>query len=269
VYLDAIKRPFSKARLRFFDRKVASFDAAPYIAEQRVAFEKCGLDFELASGAVRAFFESRDGTRADTSQHWEVAAGVVLGGQVQRILEIGTERGEFTAFLSSLNDQLRITTIDLPRDDRRYINATTESKSEVVSSDSAVEATINMRRRNINHLERVEFREMSSVRLSLITDEFDLIYVDGDHTYPIVAIDAVNALRLVSKRGWILFDDLISEQRVASEYGGAESTQILKVLEENGIVSVTRFHKRLEASKLINEVDRKFIALARRNESVS
>jgi hypothetical protein len=84
-----------------------------------------------------------------------------------------------------------------------------------------------------------------------------------------VAIDAVNALRLVSKRGWILFDDLISEQRVASEYGGAESTQILKVLEENGIVSVTRFHKRLEASKLINEVDRKFIALARRNESVS
>ena len=84
-------------------------------------------------------------------------------------------------------------------------------------------------------------------------------------TYPIVTMDAINAIRLVRPDGWILFDDLISEQRVASEYGGVESTQIVNVLEESGVTSVTRFHKRLEASKLVDHVDRKYIALARRN----
>jgi predicted O-methyltransferase YrrM len=197
-----------------------------------------------------------------------VAAGVVLTGQVKRILEIGTERGEFTAFLHSLSHDLEITTVDLPGDDVRYINATTQTSSDLMSTDEAVASTINQRRKNIGDLKNVRFWEMSSVRLSLLDDQFDLIYVDGDHTFPIVAIDAINAFRLVAPDGWILFDDLISDRRAKSEYGGSESTQIVNVMEKSGILTVTRFHKRLEAAKLIDETDRKHIALARPRKRV-
>lgn len=241
------------------------FDSTPFLAEQRASFENCGLDWEKSHYAVNRFFDSRSEKRRDTSQHWEVAAGVVLTGGVKRVLEIGTERGQFTAFLHSLDSRLEVTTVDLPSDNKRYITATTVARGHVQNELSAIQSTVTERSRNIDHLERVRFWEMNSVRHALVEEKFDFIFVDGAHTYPVVAIDAINAIRLVQSNGWVLFDDLISEQRVASEYGGAESTRIVNVLEESGVASVTRFHKRLEALKLVNEVDRKYIALARRN----
>jgi predicted O-methyltransferase YrrM len=246
-------------------RHLQRFDTTPFLAEQRAAFDQCDLDWEKSLYAVNRFFDSRNEIRRDTSQHWEVAAGVVLAGGVKRVLEIGTERGQFTAFLHSLDSRLQVTTVDLPSDNKRYITATTAARGDVENELSAIQSTVTERSRNINHLERVRFWEMNSVRLALVEEKFDFIFVDGDHTYPVVAIDAINAIRLVQPNGWVLFDDLISEQRVASEYGGAESTRIVNVLEESGVASVTRFHKRLEALKLVNEVDRKYIALARRN----
>lgn len=105
---------------------------------------------------------------------------------------------------------------------------------------------------------------MNSVQLAVVEEKFDFIFIDGNHPYPVVAS---NATRLIQPDGWILFDKLISQQRVASEYGGAESTRIGNVLEESWVASVARFHKRLEVSKLDKEVNRKAIALARRNET--
>ena len=268
VGLGFVERVLFRMRSRRFNRRVSCFDTTPYLREQKTAFSACGLDFESAQQAVAKFFRHRGQTRTDTSQHWEVAAGVVLTGQVQRILEIGTERGEFTAFLHSLSHDLEITTVDLPGDDERYINATTQTSSDLMSTDEAVASTINQRRKNIGDLKNVRFWEMSSVRLSLLDDQFDLIYVDGDHTFPIVAIDAINAFRLVAPDGWILFDDLISDRRAKSEYGGSESTQIVNVMEKSGILTATRFHKRLEAAKLIDETDRKHIALAKPRKRV-
>lgn len=259
-----IRRRLRSASLR---RKAKRFDVEDFKIEQARAFTQCGLDWEASKTAVSSFFEFRRETRPDTSQHWEVAAGVVLAGGVNRILEIGTERGQFTAFLQSLDSGLEITTVDLPSSNKRYITATTAARAEVENELSAIQSTVAERRRNIDHLERVRFWEMNSVRLALVEEKFDFVFVDGDHTYPVVAIDAINAVRLVQTAGWILFDDLISERRVASEYGGAESTRIVNVLEDSGVVSVTRFHKRLEAPKLIDEVDRKYIALARRNST--
>jgi len=253
------------ARASSLKREVDRFEVEEFRNEQKRTFTQCGLDWAASTAAVELFFHARGDARSDSSQHWEVAAGVVLAGGVNRVLEIGTERGQFTAFLHSLDSRIELTTVDLPSDNRRYITATTAARGDVENELSAIQATVTERSRNIDHLERVRFWEMNSVRLALVEEKFDFIFVDGDHTFPVVAIDAINAIRLVRPDGWVLFDDLISEQRVASEYGGAESTQILNVLEESGVASVTRFHKRLEASKLFDEVDRKYIALARRN----
>ena len=263
----AMKSLVAKLRYQRASRLLRQFDTSPFVAQQQAAFERLGLNWEMSLLAVARFFESRNEVRRDTSQHWEVAAGVVLAGGVSRILEIGTERGQFTAFLQSLDSGLEITTVDLPSSNERYLTATTAGRADVKNELSAIQSTVAERRQNIDHLEKVRFWEMNSVRLALVEEKFDFVFVDGDHTYPVVAIDAINAVRLVQPAGWILFDDLISERRVASEYGGAESTRIVNVLEESGVVSVTRFHKRLEAPKLIDEVDRKYIALARRNST--
>ena len=49
----------------------------------------------------------------------------------------------------------------------------------------------------------------SSIKYLLLTNEkFDLIWVDGAHGYPEVAIDISNSLRLLNKEGCLLCDDV-------------------------------------------------------------
>lgn len=40
-------------------------------------------------------------------------------------------------------------------------------------------------------------------------EQFDLIYIDGDHRSKFVYIDAINSFRLCKKNGLILFDDYL------------------------------------------------------------
>ena len=47
--------------------------------------------------------------------------------------------------------------------------------------------------------------------LSLTIDNpatFDLIWVDGSHMDPVVSVDIANAIRLISKNGHIIVDDV-------------------------------------------------------------
>jgi len=43
--------------------------------------------------------------------------------------------------------------------------------------------------------------------------EFDLIVVDGDHNSPAVFMDAINSLKLICKKGWMVFDDFHNRGR--------------------------------------------------------
>lgn len=68
-----------------------------------------------------------------------------------------------------------------------------------------------------------DFIQGSSVDVlpSLPTNEYDLVYIDGDHTYPIVLSDMIQAQRLVTHEGIICGDDL--EQQIMTSDGVWES----------------------------------------------
>ena len=50
--------------------------------------------------------------------------------------------------------------------------------------------------------------EKSSVNLINFEETFDLIWIDGAHFDPVVTMDLINSLNLLSDKGLILCDDI-------------------------------------------------------------
>jgi predicted O-methyltransferase YrrM len=245
-------------------RKLAEFDVSKFLTEQERFFEQVGLNLEDAVQTTKSYFTTS--ARIDSSMHYEVVAALVIQKSIRQILEIGTQTGRFTKFIAELAEDVIVTTIDLPVGNVRFDNAI-HPNVEAVNVSERLSSSHKLRNENLAGLRNVTFREMNSVQLLNHHETYDLVFVDGDHTFPIVAIDAMNALRLVNETGWILFDDLRPHDGARSEFGGAETTVLLEVLEAAGIIEVFRFHKRLEANRLYDPSNRKMIALARRRRS--
>ena len=93
----------------------------------------------------------------------------------------------------------------------------------------------------------MEFREVNSLELSKWEERFDLIWIDGAHGYPVVAMDVINSFRLASENGYVLIDDLritgSDSHRMYKSVGGFESLQAL--VEAKLIPSFYLFYKRL------------------------
>ncbi len=259
-----IKRFQSNVRAFKERQKLATFDVSSFLREQEKFFEQVGLNLEDAVQTTKRFFATS--ARTDSSMHYEVVAALVIQKSIRQILEIGTQTGRFTKFIAELAEDVIVTTIDLPAGDVRFDNAI-HLNAEAVNVSERLSSSHKLRNENLAGLRNVTFREMNSVQLLNHHETYDLVFVDGDHTFPIVAIDAMNALRLVNETGWILFDDLRPHDGARSEFGGAETTVLLEVLEAAGIIEVFRFHKRLEANRLYDPSNRKMIALARRRRS--
>jgi predicted O-methyltransferase YrrM len=125
---------------------------------------------------------------------------------MREIIEIGTYDGRAAMLLANLFPQARVTTIDLAADDPIY----SQSYQSARTADF-------VRRRNetLSGSSRVRFVETNS--LSLATDlgagRFDLVWVDGDHDFPVVAVDLANAVRLAKPGGFVMCDDVVTETR--------------------------------------------------------
>jgi len=256
-----IKHFQSSVRVYRERRKLAAFDVSNFLTEQERFFEQAGLNFEDAVRITTDRFNIS--ARTDSSMHYEVVAALITQKSIRKILEIGTQTGRFARFIAELADDVIVTTIDLPVGDARFDNAT-HRNMDAVNVSERLSPSHQLRNENLAGLSNVTFIEMNSVQLTNHSQTYDLVFVDGDHTFPVVVIDAMNALRLVNATGWILFDDLRPRGGATSEFGGAETTVLLDVLEAAGIIEVFRFHKRLEANRLYDPANRKMIALARR-----
>lgn len=89
-----------------------------------------------------------------------------------------------------------------------------------------------------------------STHLSLSSSKYDLIWVDGDHTFPVVAFDIINSVRLVYENGWIVVDDFkVTQIRRKSNMGNDEGYLSVKHLKELGLVDVTLIPKRIRNSQ--------------------
>lgn len=178
--------------------------------EQATNFEQCGLDrkeglrrLNLATEQVIGHEYSE--SHGMFSEHLVLLAALAAPQySIRKILEIGTYDGLTAAILNVLYPNATILTIDLPQDEVSF--TTTYERGDAVSS------FVQRRNENLNRSNNISFKEMNSVTLALSNDEFDLIWVDGAHGYPVVAMDVINSVRLLKPSGFLLIDDVWTER---------------------------------------------------------
>jgi len=252
----------AKAKGESMIREVRLSDArrAEVMEMQRAAFSQLGLELDTAISKTVSIFSIIGEQRTDISMHYEVFSSISQTLSVTRILEIGTATGEFTNFLSMLFPQAIITTWDLPSES--FSDSTVESYKNIQTGYG--DQTSQSRRRLDGVANVVQVRQ-DSTRLTFESAMFDIIWVDGDHTFPVVAFDIINALRLVPVGGWICVDDIQPSDSGRGVLGSQETYKTVKHLESIGLVSLTLIMKRLDtASMLLNPESRKYVAVLRR-----
>lgn len=192
----------------------------------------------VLSNVFGRLYDEQDGM---FSEHLVLLASIsVVHTNVERILEIGTFDGRTALILSCLFPQAKIITIDLPS------NETTFQQS--YNRHASFNNFITKRDDNVRRAGSVEFREANSLELADYQNEnFDLIWIDGAHGYPVVAMDVINSYRLSNRGAFVLIDDVWehtdASDKMYKSIGGLESLNALvsaKLIPEYHL-----FHKRL------------------------
>jgi len=123
------------------------------------------------------------------------------------------------------------------------------------------------RKKNLNS-KNIKFIQSNSFFIpELVSNIFDLIWIDGDHLLPTIAWDICNAYHLCKKDGWIMFDDIIKNTKTYKDgkYGSGDAYRILNFLENKKVINNTYFYKRLKPSYLDpNSKTSKYISLSKK-----
>jgi predicted O-methyltransferase YrrM len=211
---------------------------------QEKAFENAGLTLNSATIETASLFANFQIRRTDDSVHYE----------------IGTSGGHFTLFLAKLFPAAEIHTWDLPSES--FSETTIDNYLAI--QDGYGDQTIQSQSR-LDGLTNVVQVRRDSTQLIYESKLFDAIWVDGDHTFPVVAFDVINALRLVPVGGWICVDDIRQSDRKGSPLGLQETYKTVKHLASTGLVSLSLVRKRMNVSSMLTKPeDAKYIAIMRR-----
>ena len=243
-------------------RKIRRISFTELIAEQERRFADAGFDWQRARNAVEAVVGPNEDPSSHRSEHYEVFAALCETMAVRDVLEIGTAEGEFTAFMARLAPSSRVVTIDLPSTDERFWRATRAGTSTREGGADAKD--IAARDGRLAAHPNVSSIPMNSLMLSSIRDaQYDVVWVDGDHSYPIVAVDIVNSLRIVRPNGVVLCDDVYLGRSDHSAWVGDETSATLEALERAGLVEVHLVLKKLFPSKNYDLARRRYVAIVR------
>ena len=224
---------------------------------QEQMFFKYGFDRELAISTLDKTLNKIYGVNYSEdfgmwSEHLILFAAIKNKyPKVQSILEIGTFDGQTARILSDLFPDSSITTFDLTmkeiKDKKIYDYAQEDNQME------------DFRFKNLSDSKNVKFIQATSLSLTLETSIYDLIWVDGSHGYPIVAIDIANSLRLCSPNGFIMCDDVYTSTSVNdSEYQSTATYETLISFEESGFITFDLFLKRIN---MFHNINKKYIGL--------
>lgn len=118
-------------------------------------------------------------------------------GTPKEILEIGSGWGIFTRICMMLSDSCRVTTIDKIPEPNSFEKNTAgfESRIKKITGDS------------------------KEVVPTFKENQFDLVFVDGDHGYDGFRADFINAWRVVKNGAYIICDDVLHEKNFEDDYG--------------------------------------------------
>ena len=177
-------------------------------AEQVKNFQSLGLNrcagleaLNAALSGLEAHPYSED--EEMSSEHLVLFGAISLRHKEFRsVFEIGTFDARSAVVLGRLFPNAIVTTIDLPQ---------VEEVGNVAGVIPRSTQLLSARDERLSFAHNVRFIEMNSLRLteSENVGHCDLVWVDGDHTYPVSAVDVANAVRLLKPGGYLLCDDII------------------------------------------------------------
>ena len=212
--------------------------------DQKKRFSELGLNRELAIEKLNSVLSSIYGqsyfeTNGMWSEHLILFAGISESDRdVRSILEIGTFNGETSRILSALFPDSKILTIDLKFDEIL--------KTKMYEYETNDDRLIRNRNLNLHSLPNVNFLEMNSLELMNFNESFDLIWIDGDHSYPIASIDIANSIRLLSPTGAAICDDVYLKANEKSKNGRSKaSISSLEAYADAKLVEFSLIHKRI------------------------
>ena len=124
--------------------------------------------------------------------------------EARRIFEFGTKFG-ISALIFAMNGAHEVYTVDLPDDAAPEIAPHPVDATHIRSSRGRVGELFT---------NRPEFSRIRQLRcdsrhldISAFKGDFDLVYVDGGHSYDVIASDTKLAFELISNSGRIVWDD--------------------------------------------------------------
>ena len=212
--------------------------------KQEEVFSSLGLNRSLALVKLNKVLEDLYGIDfSEKNGMWSehlvlFAAFSEADSNIHKILEIGTFNGETAKILSRLFPNSLITTIDLPSSEI--------SKSTIYGYETKNDIMISKREKNLKLAPNVNFKEMNSLELIHHESKYDLIWVDGDHSYPTAAIDISNAVRLLTKNGIALCDDVYLYSTALGKNGRSLATiETLRNIKNSNLINFDFVKKRL------------------------
>lgn len=194
---------FIKKFLIFLDYKFSFFTVHP--DSQNKLFNQVNLHRQEARENLEKVLQHKLNTTYSEdnnmfSEHLILFSALSQKKKIKNILEIGTFDGQTTFILKSLFEEAKITTIDLRDDDVCFTGTYNREKD--------IENFVNKRNKMLNKISNVSFKQINSLELVNWDEKFDLIWVDGAHGYPFIAVDIFNAYRLSNRGGIVLIDDV-------------------------------------------------------------
>lgn len=233
-------------------------------ADERSKYEALGFDYPRAFGVLDEALAALGRSPFDAgrdSAHWPLFSALSQVTVGPRILEIGTFDGSFTSLLGRLFPESPIVTVDLPGTDPDYgatygrTDAAARREFEQLLARNTANELITMVRCNSMFLLDA---------LDALGDgahQFDLIWVDGGHLYPVIAWDIAYAFRLCRAGGYIAVDDVVTTKAASREgYTGPATLEALRYATSRTDSTATYFVKRRGPNAVIPRL-RKYVAL--------
>ncbi len=230
--------------------------------EQNYSFHRLGLDRNAAIKKINAICLNLFGIKYNEnngmfSEHLILISAICISRKkISKILEIGTFDGRSSAVLATLFPESEIVTVDLPATDSDFT-------SYYQRKTSAIEFT-NKRDKLLSNHQNVTFYPLNSINLTLWTaQQFDMIWVDGAHGYPMVGFDILNAYRLARPGGYVLMDDIHTfVKRTDRMYASTASYEILQEFVKCDLISeFYLIRKRMGARFNVKKLTEKFVGI--------
>jgi len=228
------------------------------LEKDMISNEKSLKKFNIDINEIKEIFKKYNISYDDDyiSWHYHIFAGFKKIKEIDKILEIGTYDARFTNYLSHIFSNSKITTIDLPDEDPRFID----------SYDRDSKLTLNkfLEKRKINlEPENISFISADSNKINDLFEKksFDLIWIDGDHLNPQVTKDINNSIDLLKDNGFLCCDDVVPYKKSSHPYVSCDSYNTLNDLSKKKILANTFILKRISYRNVIQE---SYIAISKK-----